>query len=194
MSINYYGENCNNAVIIREALISDVPQISKVHIDSWKITYKNLLPETILEKLSYDNSEHLWAKILIHPLSNAKIYVALYNDKIVGFCSVEALQEKGKIHALYILPEYQRLRIGSHLLFKSIDFLETMGCKNIELGVLPGNPSMGFYQKLCGENAEIRPIDISDYKAEEQIIRWKSIKALKSALNELICTSARPEE
>lgn len=190
-------EDCSNSIFylllkkkdcytIREALIDDAFQISKVHIDSWKVTYENLLPDAILQTLSYDNSRNLWTKILTSPLTNANVYVAQFNKKIVGFCSVEALQAKGYIHALYILPKYQRLRIGSRLLLEAVDFFTAMNCQSIELGVLPGNSSMGFYQKLGGEDAEMKPLYISDYKTEEQIIRWKSLKALKSALNELI--------
>lgn len=178
-----------NQYIIREAFINDVVQISRVHIDSWKTAYKGLLPESILKKLTSEDAEQLWAKVLNTNLENVKVYVAQINDKIVGFCSVEKLKQKSLIHALYVLPEYQRLRIGSKLLLAAIDYFEAMDCQIVELGVLPKNPTINFYEKLHGENVGKKEIDIFGHKTTEQIIRWKNLKALKKSITELIGTN-----
>ncbi|WP_339225713.1 hypothetical protein NYE80_30300 [Paenibacillus sp. FSL H7-0357] len=39
------------AMIIRESKISDAKGIAKVHVDCWRTTYRNIMPDEFLEKL-----------------------------------------------------------------------------------------------------------------------------------------------
>ena len=41
-------------MFIRKANIEDAMGIAKVHVDSWRTTYKGIVPEVFLENLSYD--------------------------------------------------------------------------------------------------------------------------------------------
>ncbi|WP_330217584.1 hypothetical protein [Planococcus halocryophilus] len=38
----------------RKATEQDAPGIAKVHVDSWKTTYKEILPSAFLTSLSYE--------------------------------------------------------------------------------------------------------------------------------------------
>lgn len=38
---------------IRKAVLADSKGIAKVHVDSWRTTYKNIIPDEFLKKLSY---------------------------------------------------------------------------------------------------------------------------------------------
>ncbi|MDH2899382.1 MAG: hypothetical protein PXY39_00250 [archaeon] len=49
---------------IRPALVSDALNISKVHIDTWKTTYRGIVPQDYLDNLSYKEREERWIKIL----------------------------------------------------------------------------------------------------------------------------------
>jgi hypothetical protein len=44
-------------MVIRKADIKDIPGIAKVHVDSWRTTYKGIVPETFLDSLSYESRE-----------------------------------------------------------------------------------------------------------------------------------------
>jgi hypothetical protein len=44
---------------IREATIADVAAIAKVHAESWRTTYKGLLPDDYLANLTYEQREPL---------------------------------------------------------------------------------------------------------------------------------------
>ena len=46
---------------IRKAVIADVKGIAKVHVDSWKTTYRDIISDEFLNKLSYESREKLWA-------------------------------------------------------------------------------------------------------------------------------------
>lgn len=47
-------------MIIRRAIISDAPGIAKVHVDSWRTTYKGIIPQSFLDGLSYEQRTKLW--------------------------------------------------------------------------------------------------------------------------------------
>lgn len=51
-------------VIIREAELVDAPGIAKVHVDSWRTTYKNIMSDDFLSHLSYEQRTKLWEKTL----------------------------------------------------------------------------------------------------------------------------------
>ena len=45
--------------LIRMALAVDAPAIARVHVDSWRATYRDIVPEEHLAKLSYEKREEL---------------------------------------------------------------------------------------------------------------------------------------
>ncbi len=42
-----------NNVIVREASLEDAPAIARVHVDTWRTTYRGIIPEDYLATLSY---------------------------------------------------------------------------------------------------------------------------------------------
>lgn len=44
-------------MIIKEVTKSDIAGIAKVHVDSWRSTYRGILPDEFLNGLSYRQSE-----------------------------------------------------------------------------------------------------------------------------------------
>ncbi len=75
------------------------------------------------------------------------IQIVTLQDKDVGWVVFTRSDDQIQINELYILPEYQRRGIGSHLVSK---LLEEAREKHIpvRLGVLKVNPARRFYQKL----------------------------------------------
>jgi hypothetical protein len=48
---------------IREATMTDVAAIARVHVESWRTTYKGLLPDDYLANLTYEQREPRWREI-----------------------------------------------------------------------------------------------------------------------------------
>jgi hypothetical protein len=48
------------AFLIRPAHLDDAPGIARVHVDSWRTTYKGVIPDTILANLSYEARTQQW--------------------------------------------------------------------------------------------------------------------------------------
>jgi len=48
-------------MIIRRATIEDLKGIAKVHVDTWRTAYKDIIPDSYLASLSYEKRETSWA-------------------------------------------------------------------------------------------------------------------------------------
>ena len=47
-------------MIIREATHSDIAAMSRVHVDTWRTTYRGIVPNELLANLSYKEHENSW--------------------------------------------------------------------------------------------------------------------------------------
>ena len=69
---------------IREATMAKVAAIARVHVESWRTTYKGLLPDDYLANLTYEQRESLWREILSRPVDHSLVYVAEDNTGMDG--------------------------------------------------------------------------------------------------------------
>lgn len=120
---------------IRKAVLTDTKGIAKVHVDSWKTTYTNIVPDEYLNNLTYVRREQLW----LTAIPKGGIYVAENSrGEIVGFSSGGKERSgkyngyDGELYAIYILKEYQKQGIGKALIKPIIKELNRMGLNSDE--------------------------------------------------------------
>lgn len=107
---------------IREAVLSDVRAIAKVNVDTWRSAYQGLIPDVILDKMSYDNREELLKQFL--EANEKKIFTYVAEDvygMIIGYVMggpkrFNNISYDGEIYAIYIFDKYQRKGIGRLLI------------------------------------------------------------------------------
>ncbi len=103
---------------IRRAIKDDIPGIAKVHVDSWKTTYKGIFADEILDNIAYEKREKQWEDIFQKEDNHQFRFVAeTLNGTIVGFIDggVErsgSYNCDGELYAIYLLQQYQGLKIG----------------------------------------------------------------------------------
>jgi GNAT superfamily N-acetyltransferase len=142
---------------IREATIADVAAIAKVHVESWRTTYKGLLPEDYLANLTPEQREPLWRKILSRPVGHSLDYVAEdHAGNIVGFASGGPERSgdqvyTGEVYAIYLLESWQGQGIGRQLIAAVVRQLIQRGFTSLLIWVLADNPSRRFYEALGGQ-------------------------------------------
>jgi ribosomal protein S18 acetylase RimI-like enzyme len=168
----------NRSVHIRKAVLSDAKGIAKVHVDSWKTTYANIVPDEYLDTLTYQRREQLWIKII--PIGG--VYVAEnLEGEIVGFSSggkERSNQYKGfdgELYAIYILKEYQGQGIGKALVKPIVDDLKGMGLNSMLVLVLKDNVSRKFYESLGGKKVDSEEVHIAGKDFIELVYGWKDI-------------------
>lgn len=138
----------NTDITIRKAVFSDATAITGVQTDTWKVSYKNLVPEEILAQKTVSPERIAQFEKCIN---EDQVWVAEKNDCVVGFLTFRKYGKTAEIEIFYILPEYQRRGIGG-LLFEAVTAeLRALGCRHLTVWTLKSAPSVGFYQKIGGQ-------------------------------------------
>ena len=79
---------------IHPARLEDTPGIAKVHVDSWRSTYKDLIADEFLAELSYERRAQVWSQSLPGLQNACFLYVAESRPgDIVGFISARPERE-----------------------------------------------------------------------------------------------------
>jgi len=165
-------------MLIRKALPVDAKGIAKVHVDSWRTTYKHIFPEDYLQSLSYESREKLWDSVI----PNGYVYVAENSQgDIVGFSSGGKERTgdypgyEGELYAIYLLEEYQGRGIGRQLVKPIIEQLTDDGINSMTVFVLENNPSKNFYQSLGAIKIDQLQDTLAGKEVIELVYGWKDI-------------------
>ena len=174
---------------IRLAQPSDAGGIARVHVDSWRSTYRGIVPDNYLAGLSYEQRENYWRSILTHRSETPQwIYVAeLDAGTIVGFAcgGIEREQNpvyRGELYAIYLLADHQKQGIGRGLMQAVARSLVDAGTDSMLVWVLAENPSRAFYQSLGGQYVREKPITIGDVTLTEVAYGWRDLQSLMNPL------------
>ena len=163
---------------IRRANFKDVKGIAKVHVDSWRLTYKGVLPDDFLANLSYKQRENLWE----NNLKEQQVYLAENESgEIVGF-SVGGKERTGKyenyigeLYAIYILEDYQKRGIGRLMLESVVNELKEKNLNSMLVWVLEGNDATHFYEAMGGKKVDAREIKIGEKAYTEIAYGWEML-------------------
>jgi len=165
---------------IRQAKTEDAASIAKVHVDSWRTTYKGIVSEEYLASLSYQDRENFWRERLSASDNSCFVLVAEDGENIIGFAAGGPersgdINFSGELSAIYLLENYQSKGIGSQL-FKAVAMrLLQIGIKTMMVWVLAENPSKRFYESLGGKHIYEKVITIDEVELKEVAYGWKDI-------------------
>lgn len=136
---------------IRQALPKDALQIATINTLGWKVGYRGLVCDSILDEMQV--SEKRIQRTKEH-IANSEIFlVAEQNEKVVGFLrggkpKRENLPYSYEIHVFYVHPDHWRSGVGTAL-FNA--FKEKIKGSSFCVYMLDGNErALKFYQKMGG--------------------------------------------
>lgn len=166
-------------MIIRQANLNDAEDIAQVHVDSWRTTYKGIIPQEFLNNLSYKHRSNLWQTNIQRDHSYVLV---VENDfgEIVGFAdtwkrenNTEALS--GDLTSIYILEEYQGKGIGKSLLKELFKHFKILGYEKVFVDVLEANNTRYFYEHYGATKVKTIEIKLGDKVLNESIYLWENI-------------------
>lgn len=176
---------------IRVAKPEDAAAIARVRVDSWRTTYRGVLPGDYLDGLSYEENTRNWKHILAGTGRHNFAYVA--EDpagKVVGFVlgGIERTNNPsytGEIYAIYLLHSHQRMGIGRALIRAIMRRLVQEGMYSLLIWVLSQNPARAFYAALGGKPLYEKNIVIGSSTFKEVAYVWPDIRSIAGLAEDL---------
>ncbi len=142
-------------IAYREAKAEDIPQIARVHVESWRKSFAGIAPPEHLEKMSVEDriegfrqafAQHSFYKMLVAETSEYGIVgFADFGESHLLKHSFDA-----QLYAIYFLHEFQRKGIGGKLFRLCQKEMAARGFKSMCLDTLEISPYRGFYEKMGG--------------------------------------------
>jgi ribosomal protein S18 acetylase RimI-like enzyme len=174
-----------SGMIVRPAREEDIPSIVRVHVESWRTTYRGIVADSFLAALSYQKHEQRHRRYMAQP--GAVYFVAeLPGDGIVGFLwgGPERSGDRhfsGELYAIYILDEHRRRGIGSALVRQWVVSLRQAGLNSALVWVLADNkPAIDFYIRLGEKPLREQIIEIGGESLRELAYGWKDLSIPQS--------------
>lgn len=138
---------------IRYADLNDGKILGEIHSKSWKVAYKNIVPNEILNNITPNKRQKYFEKALIEGWEEDAI---IFKDKkalgliCIGKCrDIDKVGFYGEIRGIYLLPEYWNMGIGSELINWGLSELKKRNYNKATLWVLEDNlNARRFYKKI----------------------------------------------
>jgi ribosomal protein S18 acetylase RimI-like enzyme len=169
--------------MVRLAVLDDATAIARVHVASWRTTYRGLLPDDFLASLSEEPYTDRWRRVIGDGLS--RVFVVDEGEEIVGFasCGRERAGENGfagELYAIYIVDSAQRKGHGRELVRAAAGALRELKLPDMIVWVLRDNTAARhFYERLGGVYVRAQPITIGTTTLEEVSYGWRQLDDIR---------------
>ncbi|HWW03752.1 GNAT family N-acetyltransferase [Collimonas sp.] len=169
-------------VVIRRATVADAGVIAAVRIDSWRATYRGIIPDDYLDGMKVEDSTAIWSRILSATSSAANVFVAEVDGEVLGFAAGMTLAEAklgydSELTAIYLEPSVQRAGIGRRLVAHVAATLASAGANNMLVWVLAENrQARQFYEMLGAELLVEQPFSWDGLDLQEAGYGWRTIR------------------
>ena len=169
---------------IRPAREKDAGAIAGVHVESWRLTYKDIIAADYLANQSVDFHAERWFEAIRRKNTKNCVFVVENKDeRIIGFASGgpqgdSQLKNDGELYAIYLLRTAQRHGFGTRLTYAVANYLVMNGFENTLVWVLEDNPSRLFYEALGGEYVPKKTIVIGEQELIEVSYGWRDLHDL----------------
>lgn len=172
---------------IRKATLQDAEAIARVHVDSWKTTYKGIIPDDFLNNLSYTQRTDLWTQAIAQ--QDHFVMVAETSEgEIVGFADgwkreTNTIPHSGDLTSIYILESYQGKGMGKQLLQSLFKLFKQLGWQKVFVEVLEDNKTCDWYEYYGATFCKTVTIQIGGVLLNERIYEWNNIDDVLAKLS-----------
>jgi L-amino acid N-acyltransferase YncA len=170
-------------MLVRTATQADVSAIARIHVDSWRATYRGLVPDAELDSLSYAEHEDRWQLRVQEGVESVTLVAEQDDGSIAGFV-IGGKERTGdpiydaELYAIYLDPTQTRQGIGTLLTRALARALQAKGFHSMLVWVLADNPARYFYAALGAQYARQATITIGGVHLPELAYGWPDITTL----------------
>jgi GNAT superfamily N-acetyltransferase len=143
-------------VVIRPATRADAAAIARVHVDSWRTAYRNILPAGYLDRLHAGDLAQRWARQL-RTRPDDILVVCSPDEVVVGFAVVGGCTDgaelagfAGEVSMLYLIPSAIGCGLGAALWRACTAKLAGRNYRWLTVWVLAANRDGRAFYRHCG--------------------------------------------
>lgn len=167
---------------VRPATLDDVPAIARIHVDSWRATYRGIVPDPFLDQLSVADHAQRW-QLRVQDAELITLVAETGAGNLVGFV-IGGAERSGdsafsaELYAVYLDPAHMRRGIGALLVRGLALALQDSGHRSLLVWVLADNPARYFYMALGATFVRSATITIGGVALAEEAYGWPEIARL----------------
>ena len=171
---------------MREADERDSLAVAEVAVETWRATYGGIVPDDFLAGLSVEQRDERQRQEWTRP----GLFVLVAEDEregLVGFVVAGPERQghpnyRGELHALYVLPAFQRYGLGRDFVSAAATRLLADGQRSLLTWVLEKSPARPFYEALGGSMVGQQSITIGGAELVEIAYGWDDAQTLIAPL------------
>jgi ribosomal protein S18 acetylase RimI-like enzyme len=162
---------------------SDDEDLARIHVTTWRETYRGLLPDAFLNAMSETAHARRFRRTLLRRDGSEIVMAAADRRGLIGYAQAQPSRDRrpgeGEVATLYVLRTRQRIGVGEALLRACARALAAQGHESLMISVLRDNlPARRFYEHLGGRADAPRPEPGPGGVLYEVAYRWPDIRAL----------------
>ncbi len=165
---------------IREATLDDARGIALVHTDSWQVSYRGILPASVLDRIDVGQRLASREQILRTRTGLHLVAYDVTHGDIVGFCDAGASRGApsygGEVYAIYFAHHAKRYGLGTEMFERVRGWLPTRGLHSLIVWVLENNPhARRFYEAVGGRVGPTKHSRVGGFAVVEQAYVWDRV-------------------
>lgn len=134
----------------------DALALAEVHVASWRESYRGLIADSYLDRMSVAQHAKRFHQSLIRPEPHSATLAAADRDGLVGYVAGGPSRSRrpgeAEIQTLYVRLFAQRVGLGRRLLVSAARVFADMGARSLMISTLRDNlPARRFYEHLGGK-------------------------------------------
>jgi ribosomal protein S18 acetylase RimI-like enzyme len=139
---------------IRPASPADAPAVARIHVASWAVAYRSIMPDATIAKMDLARRTEYWAKFIA--VREWPVLLLEERGQTIAFCHMTASRDPdadpkqvGEITSIHVLPNRTRKGLGRQLLARAFAEFRRRGYREVTLWVLEENSSARrAYEKI----------------------------------------------
>ena len=163
-------------IIVRPASWDDIEGMARVSVDTWRLTYLDILPRAYLERMRLVRHETQRSRMMHAPGVHHFVAIEPAAGEVVGFVSCGPTRNggaaPGEIYELYVQNGFQGRGIGRRLFRAAMDRLARDGHERLVVWVLNDNPNFDFYPRMGGWLHARKTIRVGGKLVDETAYLW----------------------
>ncbi|MEO0897806.1 MAG: GNAT family N-acetyltransferase [Bacteroidota bacterium] len=152
-------------ITYRRAQQGDADRIAHLHIESWRIHYKDIWPAEFLAGPVEEDRISLWRSRMAENRLDRRVMLAESDGQLCGFACTVLNHDPAwgaLLDNIHVSVDFQGKQIGSYLMKDAAKWILQQGPDSgLYLWVLEGNDgAIGYYEKMGGKRKDRKHDDI----------------------------------